>query len=243
MISTHTQYRLMAILNKVPFIYNIVQKFYHKFLKKNIEKRRNAIFRKNALNVLSIFHKCMEENNLYYTLSFGTLLGAVREKGFIKHDMDIDVVMWSRDYSNFIREALASVGFKLSHEFLVEEGHLGREETYTLNGVSIDIFYIYDNGQVYCCDFLTPNNCPTFQISMQKFGYVTPRRLFMPFKYGRHLSPFENIMLYIPDNAVEFLEFRYGKDYMIPKKNWGIKSYDKYIVVWTDKKAMFYDYE
>ena len=233
----------MAILNRIPFIYNIAQKIYHKFLKENIEGHRNAIFRKNALDVLSKFHKCMEENKLFYTLSFGTLLGAVRERGFIKHDMDIDVIMWSKDYSNLIRKSLSSAGFKLSHEFLVENGQEGREETYTLNGVSIDIFYIYDNGQTYCCDFLTPNDCPTFQISMQKYGYVIPRRVIMPFKYGRHLTSFENLKLYIPDNATELLEFRYGKDYMTPKKNWGIRSYDKHIVVWSDKKAMFYDYE
>lgn len=70
--------------------------------------------------LLCEFDRVCKELNIPYYLFAGTLLGAVRHKGFIPWDDDLDIIMHRRDYQRFLNEApkiLNQKAFYLQKEF------------------------------------------------------------------------------------------------------------------------------
>lgn len=70
----------------------------------NIEYKEIDIeeLKKIEIKILKFIKKICEENNLSYFLCNGTLLGAIRHKGFIPWDGDIDICMPRKDYQKFL---------------------------------------------------------------------------------------------------------------------------------------------
>ena len=78
------------------------------------------------LELLKELDYVCRQNNLQYWLDFGSLLGAVRHKGFIPWDDDIDVSMMREDY-----EKIADAFKKSSRnsDLYAEQVYLGKSQT------------------------------------------------------------------------------------------------------------------
>ena len=61
------------------------------------------------LEVLEVIRGICEKHNIQYFAAYGTLLGAVRHKGFIPWDDDVDILLLRKDYDRFWKVAPAEL--------------------------------------------------------------------------------------------------------------------------------------
>ena len=92
------------------------------------------------LDILSEFDRICREHDLKYSLAYGTLLGAIRHKGFIPWDDDVDVVMPRPDYERFY-ELIRSGEAALSKHFVLSEDR-GKKAVYPFLKLMDDRFSI-----------------------------------------------------------------------------------------------------
>lgn len=83
------------------------------------------------IEMLKCFVNVCDRLDLKYYILYGTLLGAVRHRGFIPWDDDIDVGMLRRDYECFIKNAQ-----KLLPDYYFVQ-YLDSEKEYTMNMAKI----------------------------------------------------------------------------------------------------------
>ena len=69
-----------------------------------LTEEKKLIFKK-LLEITKEFDRVCSENNLNYTLEGGTLIGAIREGGFIPWDDDVDILMPRADFDKLCKLA------------------------------------------------------------------------------------------------------------------------------------------
>lgn len=106
------------------------------------------------LQILDVIDEFCKENNLKYYLAGGTLIGAIRHKGFIPWDDDIDLVLFREDfeklrvilkkqtkYPQYSLLDLDSVGFVYPFLKLVDNRTVAKQgDTKVPHGIWVDIF-------------------------------------------------------------------------------------------------------
>ena len=58
---------------------------------------------KGSLEILKRIDKICAQLKLKYCLAYGTLIGAIRHKGFIPWDDDVDIMMPRKDYDTLVK--------------------------------------------------------------------------------------------------------------------------------------------
>ncbi len=103
------------------------------------------IIQDRILSILKEFISICKDNNLTYYALGGTLLGAVRHKGFIPWDDDIDIGMPREDYEKF--KKIASNALPENYKFLSEDTSNYKKAFSVIRDDSTKIIMNYSNEE------------------------------------------------------------------------------------------------
>lgn len=181
----------------------------------NTKRLRDMYF-----ELLDVFKNVCEENNITWYLWAGSMLGAIRHKGFIPWDDDIDVCVSSKSIDKLKAakwpEGYAFGPWSWKMYLLCKKGTLmvncknnrdRRNVNVGLAGVKIDILPLFDvsdksgKGIARCSSLIQKD-------------WQIPKKCFNK----KIIACFEGIELPIPEDYDEILKCMYGSDYMTPKK-------------------------
>jgi len=147
----------------------------------------------NSRDNLIEFKSVMERHNVFFALTAGTVLGAVRDKDFIKHDEDIDLALYSQDKQRVI-DLLPEL---INRGFRVVRYNRRHVISIMRNGDYIDLcFFEKLNNEEYDCD-----GC----------------MLLAEFMENTISFPFLGTHFFIPKNYEGYLTCEYGINWRTPR--------------------------
>ena len=109
-------------------------------VKFNVQARR---MRNSGLEMLREADIVLSKLGLKPFLTYGALLGAYREHGFISYDPDIDLGILAEDIPDNLHQKMAEAGFVLYKQGVLADKKTIFEETYIYKKLHLDIFFYF----------------------------------------------------------------------------------------------------
>lgn len=162
------------------------------------------------IEIMKVVHDYCVSNNISYSLAYGSLIGAIRHKGFIPWDDDVDILMPREDYSRFV------LGFNsFSNRYQVRNHHnfkgypfpfakvedvntIKIELGYSQMGIAIDVFPI-DN---------LPDNYKEVGKIFQKSKWLLAMNQLKFLKWSKNRSVAKNFFVYMAKIPLMFISYK-----------------------------------
>jgi GT2 family glycosyltransferase len=173
----------------------------------------------------------LDRLGLKWWLNSGSCLGAIREKGFIGHDTDLDfgIAPGQDDRWNEIQSAFMEKGFALYRAWVWRD--VKAELSFKRDDIKVDLFFYRhcgDGERVWFGAF-GPDTLGHWGAFMRFVPRTYPARLF---EKPRQIY-LRGQKCYVPNPPEEYLVCQYGEDWKTPKRDWQY---------WIDNKAIDYDF-
>lgn len=178
------------------------------FLFVELKVKKTHRLREMALHTIDSFNK----HGVEYWVDYGTLLGIIREGDIIKHDNDVDLcVINSKDNHDRIYKSFEYMYRKYPDKYKFTVNGWGAYRVHTLFDKLIptlltDVYITKKTNNMYVD--------PTGKVPCELVGNCK-------------MIPWKGIMVRAPEKSHEVLVWRYGEDYMTPKKGKKGKAIDR----------------
>lgn len=142
------------------------------FLIESMVKRAWAV----QMEILKVIDDICKKHDIKYFAFWGTLLGAIRHKGFVPWDDDMDIAMKREDYDRFIEIAPSEVpkDYKVLSIYTEPEWNVATSRL--VNGTAVnlnDVYLLKNHGCPYASgvDIFPYDYLPTDQKKLDKLDY------------------------------------------------------------------------
>ena len=210
-------YKLKLFLRNNKF----TSRLYYKLFKlKSVKKGKNL--QKYQKEITKDIYNVFEDVGIEYTYAFGSLLGIIRDKGFMPHDDDVDImVMNDENKIGLLINELEKNGFKLIHYCKVDSIITEYTFLYKNTGLTIDVFINFKtNDNLLTTYWLYQDANKHYKNKNQMSVSMTKKCDISDYKYVNYWG----VDLRVPKNAEEVLYWNYGEKWMIKDPNYSPKK-------------------
>ena len=191
-----------------------------RWLKNRVIKFMGRSIKKNGMDCLAEIDRGFKAVDCNYWIDFGTLLGFHREGHLLSHDFDIDISIMQDEYTDGLKNCLKKRGFQLQKEYYAFDKLV--EQSWRWKGVYVDLFmYQKKEDKIFPYFFYTDKTVQEsrVQAGIYRFAGLDARSVFLP-PVKPIAKKFGELSLMVPEDTDTHLKTIYGKNYMIPDKDW-----------------------
>ena len=181
-------------------------------------KQQVRKMRKNGLEMLQMADQAFTSMGVQAFLTFGTLLGAYRDKGFIAYDPDVDLGVIDGNLPKNMYEVMDKHGFQLCKQNIISKTNQVIEDTYVYKGIHLDVFHYFEEGDDYYTLVAQLHETKDWKEANATDGFPCEKVSVVKTEFQR--QNFMNIEVYMPIKTHEWLVDMYSESYMTPIKNW-----------------------
>ncbi len=190
--------------------------FFQKCWRSIVIPMRQKRLQKYGADCLRRLHETLTSNGIVYHCDYGTLLGFIRDNGFIPHDDDVDITIpvCAQKTPQEVLKVLLANGYQYLHGFEYD-GRLGEFTVIDKTDISIDVFFaeamanttetVYGFQPIWRTDYAYPSENANTLI---RYVFKTPTSITTMNVCGAIVS--------VPENADEVIASEYGQEWKTP---------------------------
>lgn len=190
---------------------------YRAWSAKRMKRKASMRLQRLGPEIFMKIHDVLTPIGVPYFASYGTLLGIVRDHGFIPHDDDMDFgVLPNCDDRNKVIITLLNSGFSFRRAFEYDGKIVEVALSYKM--VTVDFFFFDTDGTKVWADSFTTGG--VYPAPLDRIPVLSIMRGFLPLTQGLKNISILGAEVPIPNNAEDVLSAGFGEDWRTPISAW-----------------------